>query len=380
MLLVAAASAVGATDPDTGHNLTAALRRNDVATLTRLLDENPDILQASAAAGRPAAVVAAGAGSLEALRLIVERGVALFPEKAPDRVLRAAVAGGHPQVVEFLLTEASRDDALERRLGGAVLAAVEAGSAELLGQLLEAGVLPDARDVHGATALHYAASAGRADLALLLLDAGVDVDAVDHQGRNALAVRPAGPEGDEVGALLAARIVALRVQATGGADTVEQRTLASVAARQVSGLKVGLTAGVDPATADSRGRTLLMVAAEVGCMDCLALLLAEDVEVDAQLPGPGARAGWTALFAAAAAGRAEAVQALLDAGADVNHRSATGRTALFFAALGGHRQAVDVLLDARARLDVLDREGLKAADLAAAINHTAIAAMLEWED
>jgi ankyrin repeat protein len=56
------------------------------------------------------------------------------------------------------------------------------------------------------------------------------------------------------------------------------------------------------------------------------------------------------LFHAAHQGNTEALNLLIQAGADVNHGRETGFTALFSAVMGGHVDAIRALLDAGAEI------------------------------
>ena len=72
------------------------------------------------------------------------------------------------------------------------------------------------------------------------------------------------------------------------------------------------------------------------------------------------RSGATALMAAAEAGHADAVELLLDAGADPDIRRDGGLTALMFAAASGSLRAVTSLLDAGADPAARDASGRSA--------------------
>ena len=75
----------------------------------------------------------------------------------------------------------------------------------------------------------------------------------------------------------------------------------------------------------------------------------------------------TALGEAVATGNLELVQTLLDAGADTNVRSSTGRTALMKLDEDGSAEIVRALIDAGARVNLKDEEGESALLVAAAL-------------
>lgn len=84
-------------------------------------------------------------------------------------------------------------------------------------------------------------------------------------------------------------------------------------------LKNALDSKVNPNLADVSGQTLLSLAAENGSVPCIQLLLKQGAKVDVESRYLGQRE--TALITAARADKLETVQALLEAGADINARS-----------------------------------------------------------
>jgi hypothetical protein len=87
-------------------------------------------------------------------------------------------------------------------------------------------------------------------------------------------------------------------------------------------------------------------------------------------------AGNSALILAAENNQEEAVRALLDMGARVDHRNKEGRTAVMVAAGAGHAAVVAALIAAKADLAVLDREGRSATDHADLAGHADLARSL----
>ena len=83
----------------------------------------------------------------------------------------------------------------------------------------------------------------------------------------------------------------------------------------------------------------LLSAAFSGDTATVQALLDAGADVNAK-----SNAGWTALFYAAESGHTATVQALLDAGADVSAKNNLGWTALMGAAINGHAATVRALL------------------------------------
>jgi len=285
--------------------------------------------------------------------------------------LLAACSGEAPEpIAEFRPAETSSLAAPS----GSLLAAVRGGRSDAVRELLQQGADVNAAAADGTTPLLEAAGARNAELVALLLEAGADPAAVNRYGMSALH--------------LAAR---------------------SADARSVKAL---LGAGADSSRALPEGETVLMAAAKSGNPEVVAALLAGGASVSGSDYGatvrvtnagdPNARENWygqTALMWAAAEGHVEAMQLLIDAGADVDQASSRiaapevekdrqqggfvyakipeGRlTALHFAAREGQLEAAQLLIDAGANLDLGDSYGTTPLVLATLNGHLGVAAAL----
>jgi ankyrin repeat protein len=132
-----------------------------------------------------------------------------------------------------------------------------------------------------------------------------------------------------------------------------------IAAREKSD-KVGAALLANPKTnieiEDKAGENALMMAALVGDLDFVNLLIAKDAEVN--------KKGWAPLHYAAANGHDDIVKVLLDHSAYVDAGSPNGTTPLMMAARGGHVSTVKLLLDNGADLTVKNQIGMTALDFA----------------
>ena len=238
-------------------------------------------------------------------------------------------------------------------------AAVKAGDLEAVRTLLRQDVDVNAAEPDGTTALHWAAHHGDLAAVDLLLRAGASADAANHFGIKPLSLAAAGGDAAVVGRLL--------------------------------------EGGAHPDTAAPAGETVLMTAARAGRLDAVRALLAHGADVNAREE----TRHQTALMWAAAEGHADVVRALIEVGADLgavsrgpasslepksgssiynSFRRAAPRVDVFtplqFAVQAGRIEAAQVLLDAGASLEQETPQGMPLLTLAIANAHYELAAML----
>lgn len=109
------------------------------------------------------------------------------------------------------------------------------------------------------------------------------------------------------------------------------------------------------------GDSALLIAAYRGNLKAVADMLAKGAEPN--------RPGWTALHYAAAVGRNDIVQLLLDNAAYIDAGSANGTTPIMMAARDGHILTVKLLLDEGADVTLRNMAGMTAIDFAQSNNH-----------
>ena len=192
-------------------------------------------------------------------------------------------------------------------LSGAPLAdAVELGRPEHIRELLEDGLDPNGAQSDGMTALHWSAYRDNLETADLLIKSGADPDAQNRYG-----------------------VTPLHLACVNGNGAMVE-------------LLVG--AGADPNGVQRGGETALMTAARTGKVGAVRVLLDHGAEVGAR----EAVGGQTALMWAAAEGHAGVVRLLVKSGASVEARLASGFTPLLFAVREGRIEAMEALLEAGA--------------------------------
>ena len=97
-------------------------------------------------------------------------------------------------------------------------------------------------------------------------------------------------------------------------------------------------------------KTPLLCAAEKRHLDVMKILVKERPALDLNHSDKG---GWTALMRSAHIGYTEAVQFLLDSGANINKRDVNGSIALHFAAIEGHTETVRLLIERGSDVQIL---------------------------
>lgn len=195
------------------------------------------------------------------------------------------------------------------------------GRPEAVMTLLANGADTRRADAEGNTPLHHAARSTDAAVAALLLDAGASLEALNAEGFSPLGIACAA------GNWRLARFLIER--------------------------------GAKPEPKDGQPALLAAAAGDDDAAG-VQLLLRHKARVD----GRGARQR-TALMIACAAGNAEIVGELLDAGADRNARDADDLTALLETARGGHAAVLARLAQARPDVLAADARGRNALVLAA---------------
>lgn len=115
-----------------------------------------------------------------------------------------------------------------------------------------------------------------------------------------------------------------------------------------------------PVLKNSAGIYPLILACQQGRSDVTGFLIEQDAALDVV-----DQYGNNALWAACYAGNSDCIDALIDAGIDINHQnSASGATALIFSASSGREKVVEQLLAAGADPALKTHDDFTALDLA----------------
>ena len=287
--------------------------------------------------------------------------------------LWAAIRAADREAVTRLLADRSLVNGVDRYGSTPLMHATLYADASLMGLLIQRGADVNAADEGGTTALMLAA--GDVDKVRLLVEHGAKVDVRSEMGRTPLLIA----------ATYAGNAEAVQLLIQSGAkvtdrDKFGETVLTSAAKRgDAKVLESLIAAGADiRASGGFQGRSPLAWAAEEGSVEAVACLLKHGAGEDAKslntalfnaaVRGPASAvrlllehkadpkvpsgfAGYTPLMGAVYSENldTEIVKLLLERGADVKAKAATGDTALSLARRRGHTAIVELLERAGAK-------------------------------
>lgn len=364
----------------------------DAAMIEKLLKAGADP-NAVSTEGETALMTVARTGNVEAAKILLAHGAAVDAKEQwhGETALMWAVVEGHPEMARELIahgadvnarsmlnkwerqtTSEPREKWLPSGALTPLLFAARQGCVECAQVLVDAHADVNATDPDGISPVLIAIINGHYDVALYLIDKGTNPNLADKTGRTALysAVdfhtmpqdnRPAPKEIDN--AHTSMDVIQSLIE-HGANVNAQLKTQQPYRAKLDRGDDTMLTTGTTP----------LLRAAKAGDTEVVKLLLAKGAD-----PKLATRTGINPLMAAAGLGTKEedstgrrkteaeaiaSIQALLDAGTDINTADSRGQTALHGAALRGLDKVVEFLAAHGAKLDAKDRQGHTALDAA----------------
>ena len=355
------------------YEVLSSLTPGGPAYLRRALDAGFKV-NAKRTDGRTALMVAAAAGSAEAMEALLEAGADVNAQdeagftslataverrrtaqvsallahgaklelaiKTGQTPLFLAAGYGNAEIVELLLKAGAKatvvwakdgSNALQRAANSGQGIKEETGFekgkpsdyAAVVKLLLDAGLPVDRQEPQdGFTALHLAAGSGNVEAARLLLAKGAMVNAPSQDGRTPLHLAAGGSSIELVALLLDHQANINAVQS--GHPGKSTPMMYAVQNDRVENLKLLLKRGADlKATFYGVGATALHVAAQQGSVEASKVLLDAGIKIDAR-----DQYQMTPLISAVTAGQRGVAELLIKRGADVNASMARNITAL----------------------------------------------------
>jgi ankyrin repeat protein len=239
----------------------------------------------------------------------------------------------------------------------ALIDAAKRGDRQAVWALLQKSADVTVASPDGSTALHWAAENNDQEMVKMLIRAGASATATNRYGVQPIAHAAVNGNADMIAALLEAG-------ADPNASLPEGETAIMTAARagNPKALQILIAHGANVNARDSsRGQSALMWAAGRNNADAVRVLVKAGAEVSARTNNPSKSTGrmsesgntfsaapptgFTPLLFAVRAGSIQAVEVLVEAGANVNDLLSDGESALIVAAANAHWQLADFLLD-----------------------------------
>jgi ankyrin repeat protein len=288
-------------------------------------------------------------GLLGHVELLLERGAPVNQPSKRGTALHVAANGGFTEVVKRLLAAgAVAEPDVRWHSYTPLLLAARAGNLEIVRMLVDAGADTGVRTVDGETVLHFATVSGNVDVVRFVLPFN-NVDEPDRNGTTATlwACTNPSPEYDAMLDVL--------VEAGAKLDIVDREDWSPFTALAANGRFTALKMLVErhgySVHFTTPGNTnLAYYAAEGGHFEMLRWLLGQGVECNIASTASTAEIGETPLYVAAEAGQLSALRLLVEAGANIHHKTQGGVTPLAIASRNGHGHVVRYLL----------RQGVKA--------------------
>ena len=183
VVLMLFGTVVGAQDAGSlSDEFYAAIRVNDLAHLEKLLKSGANPNVPDPRGGATPLMYAAAAGSLEAMRLLLDNGATVNATSSAGSTALIWAVTDAEKVRLLLARGADAKAASQRGRTALVVAARGDGSAAVVKMLIAAGADPKAVDAFKTTTLNAATFGNDIDTIRLMVDAGVDINAADFAG------------------------------------------------------------------------------------------------------------------------------------------------------------------------------------------------------
>jgi len=368
--------------PPPDFPLLEAVKKGDIETVKVILTEGPsdfskEEVNRRGMTGDAPLSIAAGAGNLEIVKLLVRHGATVDVGKERDdkTPLIDASARGRVEVVRFLIDNGA--DVNAKGKGATPLLVALAGRyspfnnaddmEKTIHILLENGADVNVQDESwmktGCTPLMYAVTQGDAAMVRALLSKGARLELKNKDDETALSL--AKKNGLEYIAQLLEKPDRSDSEVLKKVVSAGHHLFVAIKQGRISEVKRLIVGGIDVNLRTPDGDTPLMVAANNNKVEIVRLLLNAGADVNAKNG-----ANNTALIYASLKGHGSVVNELLRAKADVNVKNISREDALIYAVKGKETRMIESLLKAGAKTDDRYEDGRTALIIAAANGYT----------
>ncbi|CAF3681618.1 unnamed protein product [Rotaria sordida] len=337
-----------------------------------------DVNKASLSGITPLLMVAE-VGWPDILDILLQRGALVDSAPSGKRAEDNKIAGStpligatkynHPECVKRLLTYHANPNHQNQSGISALMLAAEQGYFECVKLLVQAGAdlelapsgpLALTMNLCGQTPLFCAAKEGRTDIVKYLLDRGANPRVQNHYGVSTLWI-PSQKGMLQVVELLLDAGAETHIAPFGNlADELNitgwTPLYAAMKSRKFDVVKLLLKRGADSNAVTKLGSTPFLLASEICDLDVIEACVEADADLDFAPSGPDADnlniTGQTALFMATLKDRVDVVKFLIEKRAQVNVQNRYGVSPLLLCAESGNQELVQALIEAGANVNI----------------------------
>ncbi|XP_064312160.1 ankyrin repeat and death domain-containing protein 1A isoform X3 [Phalacrocorax carbo] len=322
-----------------------AAKHNDTARMEELIRRGVDI-KAKTSTDRTALHWAAGAGNVDAVRLLLDHGVPVDDEDSVRRrislfgmnALLLSAWFGHLRVLQILINAGAKINCVNRNGRNLLHCAAQRGHIQVMEFIMEdlEDMCVDKTDKEENTALHLAAKNGHLSVLQKIIDVGVDLDEKNFEGLTALHLAAEGGHSD---------CVKLFLEAGADVNAQTQKKMNCLHYAALHGYeeiaRILMDAGIHTDAVNHQNASATHIAVLQNFPAMVKLFI--DAECDLDIPDNRQQ---TSLHIAAEHGRQDIAEMILIAGVNLKLTDKQGKTSLDVAARGNHINLADMIIKA----------------------------------
>ena len=333
-------------------SLHAAVYRNCTKKIIRAIITHGAEVNATNKLNSTALMLASEKGNIDAMKVLLKAGASpAITDVRGGTWLHSALCGHcSTEALQTIIDLGAEVNATNEQNCTALMLAAEKGNIDDMNVLLKAGANRAIKDADGYTWLHYAVSGDcNKDVLQAVIDLGVEINATNKQNCTALMLASKKGKIDAINVLLKAG--ANRDIKDADGDTWLHYAVHGDCSKDVLQAVIGLDAEVN--ATNKQNCTALMLASKKGNTDAMNVLL----KAGANSAVTDAYGNSWLQYAICGNCSTDALQTIIDLGAEVNATVEQNCTALMLAAEKGNIDDMNVLLKAGANRAIKDADG-----------------------
>ena len=316
-----------------------------------IIDKGADVNATSEVSGTPL-MLASHNGNVDAMNVLLRAGAdRTIKDAVGDTWIHYAIRGGcSKEVLQFIIDKGADVNATNEENVTSLMLASKEGNVDAMNVLLSAGADRTIKDANGDTWIHYALHGGCSkEVFQSIIDLGADVNATNKENVSSLMLASKMGNVDAMNVLHRARADRTIQDANG--NTWIHYAIFGDCSKDV--LQSIIDLGADVNATNKENVSSLMLASKMGNVDAMNVLLSAGADRTIQ-----DAVGDTWIHHAIHGDCSkEVIQTIIDLGADVNATNKENFTALMFASEKGNIDAMNVLINAGADQMIEDANG-----------------------